>query len=106
MEGEAPDSGAPAAPQCVVEQAVGVSVLARAHVVGLVVEHRIDLGGLDELVQVDHLAAVGGGRLDLLLVQHHVCVGRDLVALDDLPVGDLAPLLGADAPVLDPCARP
>src|SRR4051812_34937438 len=106
VEGEASDPGSPAAPQGFMEEAVGVLGVAAADVVGLLVEDRVDVGGLNEVIEVDDLAAVAGGRLDFVLLEDDVLVLAHLVALDHLLVGDLLVLLGADALVLDPAPVP
>ena len=83
------------------KQAVGVLVVARSDVVVLLVEDRIDLIGVHELLDVDDLAPVARRGLDLVLLENDVLIRLDLIALDDLLVRDLAILLGADPAVLD-----
>src|SRR4051812_44245346 len=106
VEGEASDPRPSTAAERLVEQAVGVLGVAAADVVGLLVEDRIDVGGLDEVVEVDDLAAVAGRGLDLVLLEDDVPVLAHLVALDHLLVRDLLVLLGAHALVLDPASVP
>ena len=74
-------------------------------VVRVVVEDRVDLVEVDEVLDVDRL---GLGRLDGVEfggVDHHVAVRRDLIALDQILVGDLLPGGGVDALLRDPRAR-
>ena len=103
VEHPPPDSGAAGLGQRVVQQPVGPArVLALgAEVVGPVKDDGVDLVGDDELVELDHVSAVAGGGVDLVLAEHHVRAVRALVSLDDLFVGDLAALLGADAALLE-----
>src|SRR3954451_13717677 len=101
MEREASYPSLPGSVQRLVQQPVGVRVVARAHVVGLVVEDRIDVLCLHELLDMHDLAALAGGCLHLLVLEHDVPAGGDLVALDDLVVVHLLPLLRADATMLD-----
>ncbi|MBW3654450.1 MAG: hypothetical protein KY433_12935 [Actinobacteria bacterium] len=90
--------------QSVVQQPVGVSSLVlRAEEVGAVEEHGIDVSNGDEVLDIDDLGAPPRGRLDLVPGEDDVLVGRDLEALDDLRVGDLLVLFGAEATVLDAC---
>ena len=96
--------GAAAAPERLVQQPVGVLVVAAAHEVGLLEVDRIDVAHLDELLDVHHLAPVAGGRLHLVVVEHHVLAGADLVTLDDVVVGHLLVVLRADAAMLDAAA--
>ena len=61
----------------------------RRQVVGVVVVDRVDLGEIDELLDVDRLGRLGVERVELLGLDQHVAVGRELVALDDVLEGDL-----------------
>ena len=54
---------------------------------------RIDVGGVDELDEVDRLLALELDRVDLLGLERDVGVVVDLVALDDVGVVDLADAL-------------
>ena len=54
---------------------------------------RIDVGGVDELDEIDGLLALELDRLDLLGLERHVGVVVDLVALDDVGAVDLADAL-------------
>ena len=60
--------------------------------IGLVVEHRVDVADVDELDEVQSLAALQLDAVDLLLVEEDIMPFGDLVALDDLVAVD-----GADA---------
>ncbi len=66
-------------------------------VVGVVVEDRVDLGELDEVLDLDRLGLLRLQRLQLAGLDHDIAVGRDLVALDDVLVGDLLAGLRIDA---------
>src|SRR5579884_686327 len=74
------------------------------HVIGLVEIHRVDAVIVDELDQVERLAALELDALDLLGVEEDVVAFRDLIALHDLVLVD-----GTDARddlfVFDPLAR-
>ena len=74
--------GAPGLAHRLEDQPVRVLVVARADVVGLLEEDRVDLGGVDELGQLDDLAAVARRGLDLVLVEDDVLALGELVALD------------------------
>ena len=91
--------------QRLAQQAVGVvAVVARAEVVGLVVERRVDLLAVDEVLDVDQLRALARGGRDLVLGELDEGAVGELVAHHDLVLGDLLVLLRADAAVLDPRA--
>ena len=74
-----------------------LAVVARAEVVRLVVEGRVDLLAGDEVLDVDQLRVLARGGRDLLLGQLDEAAVGELVALDDLVVGDLLVLLRAHA---------
>ena len=101
VEGEPADPGAAALAQRLVQEPVGVLGVAATDVVGLLVEDRVDRGGVHEVDQVDNLAAIARRGLDLVGLQDHELVLGDLVALDDLLEGHLLVLLRAHTPVLD-----
>ena len=83
-------------------QAVGLAGTGRRHqVVRLVVEDRVDLRGLDELLDFDRLGLLGVERLEFGRLDHDVLIGGDLVALDDVLVGHLLAVGRADPPLLD-----
>jgi hypothetical protein len=74
------------------------------HVIGGVVEERVDLIQVDELLDVD---GAGGLRVEggqLVVAHQHVFAGRQLVALRDRLVGHLLTVGGGHLPVLDPRA--
>ena len=60
---------------------------------------RVDLAAVDELVDLDGPGRFQSHVLELLLRHFDEGVGVDLVALDDVLVGDL--LAGVDLEVLD-----
>ena len=63
----------------------------------MVVEDRVDLRELDEVLDLDGLGLLGLQRLELAGLDDHVAVGRELEALDDLVVGDLVARRRVDA---------
>jgi hypothetical protein len=73
-------------------------------VVGLVEVDRVDLVEIDEVLDLDRAGLLRVELLELLAGQHDVLVGADLIALDDLLVGDFLAVLLRDALVAD--ARP
>jgi hypothetical protein len=77
----------------------------RRQVVGALEEDRVDLLQVDEVLDLDHPGGLGSEGVHLLLVHHHVLTGRDLVALDDLLVGDLLAGDLRDLAVADPGTR-
>ena len=80
------------------EQPVGLcSAGPRREVIGVVVEDRVDLRELDEVLDLDGLGLLGLQRLELAGLDDHVAVGRELEALDDLVVGDLVARRRVDA---------
>ena len=68
----------------------------------MVVEDRIDLIQLDEVLYLDRARFLGLERVELLRLDHHVAIGSQLVAFDDVLVGDLLVVLGIDALLGDP----
>jgi hypothetical protein len=66
-------------------------------VVGVVVEDRVDLLEVDEVLDVDGAGPLGVERLELLRRDDHVAVLRELVALHDVVVGDLVAGVRVDA---------
>ena len=76
----------------------------RRQVVGVVVEDRVDVGELDEVLDLDRLGLLGLQRLELAGLDDHVAVGRELEALDDVVVGDLVARRRVDALLRDPHA--
>jgi hypothetical protein len=77
-----------------------VGVLLRAEPVGLVVKDRIDLFGRDEVLEVDRLAALARGCLDLVLGQDDVAARARSRSRGRPRRRDLLVLLGAHALVL------
>ena len=75
--------------------------VARRQVVGVVVVDRVDVGELDEVLDLDRLGLLGLQRLELAGLDDHVAVGRELEALDDVVVGDLVARRGVDALLRD-----
>ncbi len=65
---------------------------------------RIDLGLLHELVDLDGARGFKRYLLELLLCHLDEGVGVDLVALDDVLVGDFLAVVHVDLGVLDPVA--
>ena len=87
------------------EQAVSrLPAVSDPEVIAPLVEDRIDLLQAHELLQRDHVRALAGRGVDLLLAQHHVLAGAQLIALGDLVVWHRLALLGADPLVPDPSA--
>ena len=75
------------------QQHVGLAGQLVGHqVVGRVVEHRVDVGPVDEVADVDHPTGLGRQGRQLLVGHDHVGVLGHLVALDDAVVGDLVAL--------------
>ncbi len=66
-------------------------------IVGLVEVDGVDLLELDEVLDVDRAREGGLQRGELLGLDHDVAFGGDFIALDDLRVGDLLFVDGADA---------
>ena len=62
---------------------------------------RVDLVERDEVLDLDRLRLLGIERLELAGLDQHVAVGRQLVALDDVLVGDLVAGRRIDALLLD-----
>ncbi len=71
----------------------------------MVVVDRVDLGQLDELLDLDRAGLLGRQRVQLPGLDHDVAFGRDLESLDDLLVGNLFSGLGIDALLGDAHAR-
>src|SRR6185295_1724489 len=69
--------------------------------VGVVVVDRVDLLEVHELLDVDRAGLLRLDCLELLRRDRHVLVGADLVALDDLLVGDLVTARGVDPLLAD-----
>ena len=67
----------------------------------MVVEDRVDVGELDELLDVDRPGLLRVERVELVALDDDVAVGRELVALDDVLVGDLVAGARVDAALLD-----
>ena len=76
----------------------------RHQVVGADQISRIDLAAIDELVDLDGSRRFQRDVLKLLLRHLDEGVGVDLVALDDILVGDLLAGIGIDLGVLDAVA--
>jgi len=55
----------------------------------VVVEDRVDLVEVHEVLDVDCAGLLGGEAVELLRRDHHVALGADLVALDEVLVRDL-----------------
>jgi hypothetical protein len=68
----------------------------------VVVEDRVDVGKVDEVLDLDRLRLLRVERVELLGLDHDVAVGRELVALDDLLVRDLLAGRGVDPLLADP----
>src|SRR5436305_12706996 len=86
----------------VMQQAVGVaSFIAGAQVVGPVIEDRINLLLVHEVLELDRAGAFAGGGVDLVLIEQHILTASDLVTLRDLLVRNLLALLRADPLLLD-----
>src|SRR4051812_43492400 len=97
VEDPPPDPGAVGLLERVVQQPVGIlAVVLGAEVVDLVVHDGVDVRGADELLDLDQARLLARGGVELLLLEHDELALRDLVALDDLLVGDLLVLLRAD----------
>ena len=75
-----------------------------AQVIGADQIARIDLGAVDELVDLDGPGQFQRDVLELLLGHLDEGVGVDLVALDDVLVGDFLAGVGVDLGVFDPVA--
>src|SRR5262249_12883206 len=73
----------------------------RSEVVGVVVVDRVDLGELDEVLDLDRLRLLRRECLELAGLDHHVAVLRYLVALDDVLVWHLLAAGGVDALLRD-----
>ena len=71
----------------------------------MVIEDRVDLGELDEVLDLDRLGLLGLECLQLAGLDHDVAVGCKLIALDDVPVGDLLTRARIDALLRDAHAR-
>ena len=72
------------------QQGVGLlGPLVGPQVVGVVEVDRVDLVEIDEVLDLDRPRLLGVELLELLPGQNDVLLGRDLIALDDLLVGDL-----------------
>ena len=67
----------------------------------MVVVDRVDVVERDEVLDLDGLRLLGIERLELAGLDEHVAVGRQLVALDDVLVGDLVAGRRVDALLLD-----
>ena len=76
----------------------------RHEVIGMVVEDRIDLIELDEVLDVDGPGLLGFERVQLVGADRHVAIRGDLVTLDDLLVGHLF-AFGVDPLLTDARAR-
>ena len=62
---------------------------------------RVDVGEVHEGLDVDRARLARRRRLELLVGEHDLVAVVELVAVADVLVGDLAVLLGAEAPRLD-----
>jgi len=67
----------------------------------VVVEDRIDVGELDEVLDLDGLRLLGLERLELAGLDHDIAIGSQLEALDDVLVGDLVARRRVDAALRD-----
>ena len=84
------------------EQRVGLrGGLVGRHVVGGVVEERIDVGEVDELLDVDRAAGFGVEGGELVVADGDVGTRAELVALDDRLAGHLLAVGGGHLLVLD-----
>ena len=89
-EHEAPDRDLPELLHHVGEEAVGLGVvLVGNEVVRLLEEDRVDVGEVDEVLDLDLAGRLRLERGDLLGLDHHVLAGLELVALHDPVVRDL-----------------
>ena len=87
------------------EQRVGArGALVGTEVVGLLEVDRVDVVEIDEVLDLDRAGPLRVELGELVAAQDHVLVGRVLVALDDLLVGDLLAVGLGDPLVLDPRA--
>ena len=82
------------------EEGVGLTRLVRREVVRAVVEDRVDVDQVDELVDVDRAHRLGIERRQLFVADHDERARRHLVALDDLLPGHLLAGVGGDALLL------
>ena len=73
------------------------------HIIRLLEVHRVDAVVVDELDEVERLAALELHALDLLGIEQDVMALRDLIALDDLVAVD-RPDAGHDLFIFDPLA--
>ena len=88
------------------QQRVGaLGALVGAEVVGMVEVDRVDVVEVDEVEDLDRARLLRVDLLELVLGDHHVLLGRDLVALDDVLVGDLLAVGLGDALVADSASR-
>ena len=74
-------------------------------IVGVVVEDGVDLRQVDEVGDVDGVGTLGLVGVQLLGLDEHVLALGDLVALDDVLVGDLPSRLLRHPPVVDAVPR-
>src|SRR5690606_37211856 len=100
-----PDADLAALPQCLAQhdERLFGEVVRRYDVIRLFEVEHVDLAGVDELDEVERLAALNFGRLDLVVVEQDVVAFRHLVAFDDLVAVHGADALD-DLLVVDPLA--
>jgi len=87
------------------EQRVGLRAgLLRDEVVGLLVQHGVDLLEIDELLDVDRARGLDRDRLEVVVGQDHVAILLVLVPLHDVLVADLLAVDRAHPLHADPSA--
>ena len=102
-EYEAPDAHLPGAFHGLGQQCVGASGGAVGYeVVTVLEEERVDLGQVDELLDLDAAAGLGRQAFELLGLHDDILAAADFVAFHDLGVIDLLPVEGADPLLVDP----
>jgi hypothetical protein len=70
----------------------------------VVVEDRVDVAQVDEVLDVDRARLLRIERVELVRRDHHVALLRELVALDDVVEGDFLIGVGIDPLLRDPVA--
>src|SRR4051794_34479158 len=102
---EAPERGAVGALHDLDEQLVGAPRALRLALgqqeVGVVEGDRVDVGEVDERLDVDRAGLARRGRGELLVAEHDLAPVVELVAVADVLEADLLVLLRAEAPGLD-----